>query len=72
MQNVKLELGQKCWVHGVDGSKKSECTVVHIFSRYGRDQYVLEYETHVDPVPMVRDGFSVSDAENLPIGLWRK
>lgn len=48
-----------------------EGTVVHIFERYDT-QYVIEVDTHIDPVYFVRDGFTLSDAPTRSIGLFRR
>lgn len=34
--------------------------------------YVIELETHIDPVYIVRDPFTVSDSAAKPTGFWRR
>jgi hypothetical protein len=71
MQLVDRKLGDKAWISGY-GDGLTETTVVHVFEMYGRDHYVCEIPTHIDPILTVRDGLSVSDDPGQPIGLWRR
>lgn len=80
MQNVKLNVGDDAWLYNGRTNKKtlsaefSKGKVVHIFRLDGMlfDMYVIQIDTHIDPIYEVRDGCSVSDAPDKPIGLWRK
>lgn len=44
--------------------------VVHEFVLYGSKMYVLEYDTHIEPVYAVREAYSMSPSSNKRIGLW--
>lgn len=53
------------------GNPLSEGKVVLEFQRQGTKYYVVEFETHIDPVLLVYDGLTLSDDPNKPIGLYR-
>lgn len=71
---VKAKVGDTVWIHGVvsEGNPLWPAKVEHVFHLYGMEQYVVSVETHVEPVLHVRDGFSISDDPNKPIGLFRR
>lgn len=74
MQCLEFELRDIAWIYiGNHDGRLTRGTVVHIFQlSWGPCQYVIEVDTHIDPILEVRDGFAMSDAEDKPIGLWRK
>lgn len=39
---------------------------------YSFEHYVIEVDTHIDPVLEVRNGHTISDCAEGPLGLWRK
>jgi len=72
--NPPLKLKLFPWPRMVPEHSKGglfEGTVVHIFERFSTE-YVVEVDTHVEPILYVRDGFTLSDAPNKPIGLFRR
>lgn len=72
---IKANVNDTVWIHGVDtedGNPLCEVKVVHVFELYGREHYVVERETYIDPILFVRDGVSITDDPNKPIGLWRR
>jgi hypothetical protein len=74
---VKLALGDTAYIYAP--GHKGELTpakVVHIFD-YGTTgdttHYVVEIETHIDPILYVRDVYlRLGQSIDKPIGLWRK
>lgn len=75
MQNLEFKIGDTAWIYiGDHDGKLTDGRVVHIFQLDGwhAPHYVIEIETGIDPIFEVRDGLSMSDAKDKPIGLWRK
>lgn len=78
MKYVEANVGDTVWIHGIETrggeNKLTQGKVVHIFrpEGYSMDQYVVEIPTHIDPLLEVRDGFTVSDAADKPIGIYRR
>lgn len=75
MQMVSLRVGDRCWFYGpYHTGDLSEGTIVHTFRLDGwsYDHYVVQVETHIDPVLHVRCPLTVSDAPDRPIGALRR
>lgn len=75
MTYVEAKLGDTVWIHGIEkNGLKTKGKVVHIFrpEGYTIDQYVVEISTHIEPLLEVRDGFTISDHKDKPIGMWRR
>lgn len=74
MQYVKANIGDTVWFFMGDhqGIMMTDGIVVHTFTRYHTTQYVIEVETHIDPILFIRDGLTITDDENKPIGAMRK
>ncbi|MGZ4849814.1 MAG: hypothetical protein ACXV2C_00335 [Candidatus Bathyarchaeia archaeon] len=71
MQELKFNIGDTVWVHDGKGGK-TDGKVVHIFQLdWGGPHYVVEFQTAIDPVLDIYDGFTMSDAEDKPTGFWR-
>lgn len=52
------QIGVDAWIFGVSDPKVNSLTkgkVVHIFEMYNFKQYIIEIETHVDPLLECRD-----------------
>jgi hypothetical protein len=64
-------IGDECWI-AVGEPALTRAKVVHAFVHDGVTQYVVEYETHVDPVLMVRDWLTMSETSDGPLGYWAK
>jgi hypothetical protein len=74
-QFINANIGDTVWIHGVKTDEDNplcKAKVEHVFHLYGMPQYVVSVETPIDPVLYVRNGFSISDNVDLPIGLWRR
>lgn len=72
---TRYEIGDKVWVHcGGEENPLNEGTVRAIlkFSDYNMEQYVIEIPTHIEPILVVHDFFSMSEDAEGPIALWRK
>lgn len=52
--------------------KLSEGKIVAVLNleRYGFPHYVIEIETHIDPILEVRDALTMSDKKEGPIGFY--
>jgi hypothetical protein len=72
MELVRRSVGDPVWVYA-PGHKgeKTKGKVVNVFNLDYGEYYVVEIETHVDPVLLVYDPITVSDAEDKPIGFDR-
>lgn len=72
MERVHLETGDWAWIYA-PGHKgdRTRHKVVHTFDLNGERMYVIEVDTHIDPIYEVRSGMQVSDAKKKPIGLFR-
>lgn len=70
MQVLTAKVGDKVWI-AVGEEKLAEGEVVLTFFRYGITQYVIEVDTHIDPILVVRNGFSISDAQDAPLAWGR-
>lgn len=74
---LEFEIGDKAWIHigASEDNPLTECTVVHVFTLpdwpAGHVHYVCEVPTGIDPILFVRDGLTMSDAADRPVGLWR-
>lgn len=53
-------------------NEMSEGKVVLEFQRHEQKYYVVEFQTHIDPVLQVYDGITLSDDPKKPIGFWRR
>lgn len=75
MVRVERKVGDKAWFYfgNHHGGELTEGTVVHVFQLegWGDEHYVVEMPSSIDPVHAVRDPYTVSDAPDKPIGLWR-
>jgi hypothetical protein len=68
---IDLNVGDTAWFF--TRSHHGEMTsgiVVGVVERYGR-VYVIEVDTHIDPIYYARTALEVSDSKDKPIGMWR-
>lgn len=75
MINVELKEGQDAWIftRGHKGEMtKGKVVKVTRLDGYDYDHYIIAFATGIDDVFEVREGNSVSDAADKPIGLWRR
>ena len=78
MENLKFEMGDRCWIHEAQRSPDNpltEATVVHKFHLDGWAidwHYVVEVTTSIVPVLYVRTGHTMSDSPDKQIGMWRR
>jgi hypothetical protein len=68
--------GDDVWIHlGVVPGKLSKGKVLEVLDLsehgYGFKHYVIEIETHIDPVLEIREPMTMSEDEKGPIGLFR-
>lgn len=71
--DLKLKLFP--WPRFVPGhydNKLMRGTVVLEFQRNYMKYYIVEVDTGIEPIMFVRDGFSLSDSANKPIGAYRR
>ncbi len=73
MKMLIFDDGDDCWI----GMGRRELVKGKVLMRvnipgYLHEHYIIEVQTGVDPVLEVRDGFTMSDAVNRPLGIWRK
>lgn len=54
------------------GKDLVEGKVIHIFEWCSETQYVIEIDTHIDPVLEVRDWLTTSDDRSKPLFFWRR
>lgn len=71
MQEIRADIGDTVWI-AIGTDKLQQAEVILTFERYGTTHYVVEYATHIDPVMTVRDGYTMSDDPDRPIGMWRR
>jgi hypothetical protein len=73
MKETTYKIGDKVWLYvGNHGGKTSEGKVVHIFNLdWGSTFYVIEIDTHVDPLLQVRDWMTLADEPGGRIGLFK-
>lgn len=76
MEVVTAKEGDWVWFHdGKPKMIKGKVLEVLDFTRHGYTHaplhYVIEVQTGIEPVHYVRDGISISDSEDRPIGFWR-
>jgi len=73
---VTANVGDKVWFYGplAQAGSNPICmgTVEHTFMLWGDTQYVISFETSIDPTLYVRDGWSMTDDPDKPIGLYRR
>lgn len=72
MITLKFEVGDTAYLH--NGGRDNPLVagkVVHKFVLYGRENYVVEIDTPVDPVLEVRCGWTLSDTPDGEIGMFR-
>lgn len=63
------KIGQTVWVHtGAD--EKESGVIVHSFEWYNTKQYVVEFQTHIDPVLYVYNALTMSPTKEGLIGFW--
>lgn len=70
MSPVFANLHDTVW-YAIGGENLVSGKVILIFERYG-PKYVIQTETHVDPVWEVRCPLTISDHPDKQIGLWRR
>lgn len=46
--------------------------IVHIFTHFGKQQYVVEYHNTVDYAIIVRDYWTLSDNKDTPLNIWKR
>lgn len=74
MENVTLKEGDSVWFFmGDHKGVKTRGTIVKVvrLDKWVHDHYIIEIGTGIEPIYEVRDGYTISDMENAPIGMWR-
>lgn len=79
MHNIKQEysVGELTWIHGIVEGKLTKGKVIKSFNLeeagYNPSMifYVVEIETHVDPILEIRSWETMSQDEKGPIGAFR-
>lgn len=76
MKTLEFKEGDDCWI-AMGGGKLHKGKVLEVLdlSRHGwvnHKHYVVEIPTSIDPVLEIRDGLTMSDAEDAPLGMWRR
>lgn len=70
------KVGDDCWIYmGRHNGKMTKGKILmkldlSEFNYCVPGHFLIEIKTHIDPILEVRDPFSMSPAENEPIGLW--
>lgn len=70
-------VGDVCWIHlggeGRDGNPLVQGKVVHSFSLPGwsDERFVVQVQTHVDPVLAIRGASTISEDSDGPVGAFR-
>lgn len=77
MESLKFNKGDECWIAiGNPDGKLSKGKVLEILDLaehgYIFPNYLIEIETGIDPMLVIRCGLTMSDAEDKEIGLWRR
>lgn len=74
MKWVELKVGDDAYIYPAEkNGKLSKGKVVHTFKLdWDQEHYVIELPTHVEHVYEVRNGFTVSDSQERPIGMYRR
>lgn len=73
----EYNVGETAWIYfGDHKGELTEGTVVHKFRLDGwlstPWHYVIEIPTSIDPILEVRDPWTMSPAEDQPIGMWSR
>ena len=71
---LTFKVGDIVWFHtgeNLDGLDNGKVVAVLNLEGWSFPHYVVEIETEIDPLLIVRDGFTLSDASDKPIGMWR-
>lgn len=64
-------VGDIVWFyHDKHEGNLSSGKIIHQFEINNNIQYVIEIETCIDPIYIVRDWLTLSPSKNKPIGLW--
>lgn len=73
MKMLIFDDGQECWLHIGTGCLVRGTVLMRVsLPGYLHEHYIVEVQTEVEPVLEVRDGWTLSDSRDEPIGLWRK
>jgi hypothetical protein len=76
MKYVELKEGDDCWLflsyHRGEMSKGKVIKVIQLEGYTPLDHYVIEIPTSVDNSLEIRDGFTVSDSPDKPLGWMRR
>lgn len=68
--------GDDVWIAGIENGKLTKGKVLERLdlSKHGYtfDNYLIEIDTHVDPLLEVRCIFTMSEDEKGPLGIFRK
>ena len=75
MERIDLRQGDPAWVHLGDHQGKltaGKVLAVLQLEGYSFQHYVIAVPTPVDDLLIIRAPWAVSDAEDKPIGMWRR
>ena len=65
------EIGDTVYI-ATGSTELQEGTIVHVFTLdYGPTKYVIERQTHIDPIYDVRDWYTISFTKKGPLNIWK-
>jgi hypothetical protein len=72
MKKSDYEIGETAWCHIGNGDGLTDGKVIHIFHHGNQKLYIIEIDTHIDPVYVVREWWTMSKQKDRPIGAFDK